>query len=101
MTNKTIFLVEADPFPRGTPEEAPDWYIYQRSLMEERDDVYLTQGTHDIERFPRELYTAFNTREEALIHLDRLATDTLHELEKRTSKLQHFINTIDDEIRKP
>lgn len=101
MTNKTIFLVDAEPFPRGTPEEAPDWYIYERALLEEREDVYITQGAREIVRFPRELYTAFDTRDEALIHLERIVLDKVQELEDELSKWQQFNRTIEAEIMKP
>ncbi|EBX9479747.1 hypothetical protein DUA64_15610 [Salmonella enterica subsp. enterica serovar Abony] len=37
----------------------------------------------------------------ALIHLDRIALDMIQELEERTSKLQHLIDAIDMEFRKP
>ena len=97
---KTIFLVDADPFPRGTPEEAADWYIYPRQLLEEREDVYITQGTREIVRFPRELYTAFGTRDEALLHLERIALDKMQELEDQRSKWQQFNRSIEMEIMK-
>lgn len=97
---KTIFLVDVEPFTRGLPEEAVDWYIYPCPLVEEREDVYLTQGTHDIVRYPRELYTAFDTRDEALLHLERIVLNKTQELEDELSKWQHFINALDDELRK-
>lgn len=98
---KTIFLVDADPFVRGTPEEAADWFIYPRLLVEEREDVYITQGDRDIERFPRELYTAFDTYDEALIHLERIVLDKVQELEDELGKWQQFTRSIEMEIMKP
>jgi|GEM_PF-3108310 len=98
---KTIFLVDADPFVRGAPEEAADWFIHPRPLVEEREDVYITQGSREIERFPRELYTAFDTRDEALIHLERIVLDKVQELEDELSKWQQFNRSIEMEIMKP
>ena len=99
--NKIIFLVDADPFPRGKPEEAVDWYIYPRPLVEERVDVYITQGTSEIERFPRELYTAFDTRDEALLHLERIVLNKMQELEDELSHWQQFNRSIEMEIFNP
>ena len=100
-SKKKIFLVDADPFPRGTPEEAADWYIDARPLVEEREDVFITQGTREIERFPRELYTAFDTRDEALLHLERIALNKVQALKDELNKWHQFVESIDDEIRKP
>lgn len=104
MANKKIFLVDVDPFAHRTPDAPVDEFIYEHELVEKTEDNYVTVGmfySQDIVRYPCELYKGFDTREEALIHLDRIALDMAQELEERTSKLQHFINTIDDELRKP
>ncbi len=100
MTNKIIYLVDADPFSSGTPEEAADWYIYAHPLLEEREDVYITQGTREIERYPRELFTAFDTRDEALLHLERMALNKVQELEDELSKWHQFTRSIEVEIMK-
>lgn len=99
--SKIIYLVDVEPFAARPPEETPNWYIYPRTLVEERDNVWITLGDSDIERFPRELYTAFDTREEALLHLERLVLDKQQELEDELSKWQQFNRSIEAEVMKP
>lgn len=98
--NKTVFLVNVDPFAGGAPEYIADDYIDACELVEEREDVYLTHGMYDIVRYPHELYTAFDTRDEALLHLERIVLNKTQELEGELGKWQHFINALDDELRK-
>ncbi|ECA5218919.1 hypothetical protein ELR74_18835 [Salmonella enterica subsp. enterica serovar Bareilly] len=104
MGNKKIFLMDVDPFAHRTPDATVDEFIYEHELVEETEDNYLLMGVvypGDVVRFPRELYRRYDTREEALIHLDRIALGMIQELEERTSKLQHLIDAIDVEFRKP
>lgn len=101
--SKTIFIVDIKPFEYHPLDTPIDEFIHEHELVEETEDNYLLMGVNypgDVVRFPRELYTRYDTREEALIHLDRAALDIMQELEERTSKLQHFINAVDDELRK-
>lgn len=103
MVNKKIFLVDVAPFAHRTPDVLVGEFVYEHELVEETEDNYITVGmfsSQDIVRYPRELYTAFYTREEAFIHLDRIAVDMLDELEEQTQNLHQFINAIDDEFRK-
>lgn len=104
--SNTIFVVDIKPFDYHPLDTPVDEFIHEHELLEETEDNYVmigvlySQDSQDIVRFPRELYIGFNTREEALIHLDRAALDIMQDLEERTSKLQHFINAVDDELRK-
>lgn len=100
--NKTVFLVALKPISHKFPLRSPGGYIFERELVDENEQGWRVSGGAEPEPvlFAREYYEVFNTREEALIHLDRVATDMVQELEEQESKLRQFINAIDDEIRK-
>lgn len=100
--SKTVFIIDAEPFKSRTPDTPVESFIYERELVGENEHSYLIKGVLAKEpvEYARECYKAFDTREEALIHLDRVVTDMTQELEEQTNKLYQFINAIDDEIRK-
>ncbi|HHR5658196.1 TPA: hypothetical protein ACS62H_004661 [Klebsiella pneumoniae] len=100
---KKIFLVEAEPFKLCGPEEEVSKFISERELVEETPSHYVVASlvrSEEVVQFSRDECVAFNTREEALIHLDRLAVDKVQELESQLNHWQQFINAVDEELRK-
>ncbi|EEW6789631.1 hypothetical protein D6W19_003110 [Escherichia coli] len=100
---KTIFLVNVQPFAHRQADEPVASFIYERELIEETDHAYIAKTpvySGNNATYLRRDYVGFNTREEALIHLDRLALDKVQELESQLSHWQQFINAVDEELRK-
>lgn len=99
---KTVFIVDAEPFKSRTADTPLYSFIQERELVGENEHFYLIKDVVAKEpvQYARECYEAFDTLEEALIHLDRVATDMTQELEEQTNKLYQLINAIDDELRK-
>lgn len=101
---KVIFIVDKEPFAHHTPDTPVDEFIYEHKLLEETEDNYVMVGvlySQDIVRFPRELYVAFDTRDEALVHLERIVLDNMQELEDELNKWQQFNRSLEVEIMKP
>ncbi|HHA1396903.1 TPA: hypothetical protein ACOEOW_003882 [Enterobacter hormaechei subsp. xiangfangensis] len=100
---KTIFIVNVEPFAHRTPDAPVGEFIYEHELVEETEDNYITVSvfsSQDIVRYPRELYTAFDTRDEALIHLERIVLDKVQELENELDQWKQFNSSIEVEIMK-
>ncbi|NEG94098.1 hypothetical protein GO456_17725 [Leclercia adecarboxylata] len=101
--NKTVFLMDVEPFKTRTIDTPIESFIYERELIEETDYGYI--ATTDCPGFKatylRQDYVIFDTREEALIHLERVVLDKEQELEDELSKWQQFNRTIEAEIMKP
>lgn len=98
---KTIFIVDVNPFDHKTPDHALDDFIYAHELVEQTEDNYLLMGVihpGDVVRFPRELYVGFDTRDEALLHLERIVLNKVQEIEEELSKWKQFNTTIEVEI---
>jgi hypothetical protein len=99
--SKTIFILDVEPFAHRTPDAPVGEFIYEHELVEETEDNYITAGifsSQDIVRYPRELYTAFDTRDEALIHLERIVLDKVQKLENELNQWQQFNRSIEVEI---
>ena len=100
---KTVFLMDVEPFKTRTTDTPVESFIYERELIEETEYGYI--ATTDCPGFKatylRQDYVIFDTREEALIHLDRVVLDKVQELEDQLSHWQKFNRVIEMEIMKP
>mgnify|MGYP005982250863 CR=1 FL=1 len=100
---KKIFLVEADPFKLSGPDEEVSKFIPERELVEETPTYYVVASLvrpGGVVRFTRRECVAFDTRDEALLHLERIVLNKVQELESQLSHWQQFINAVDEELRK-
>ncbi len=101
---KKVFLVEVDPFKLCGPEEEVSKFISERELVEETPTHYVVASLarpEGVVEFSRRECMGFNTRDEALIHLERIVLDKVQALEDELSKWQQFNRTIEAEIMKP
>lgn len=102
-TYKTVYLMDAEPFKRFSTDTPVESFIYERELIEETEFGYI--ATSDCPGFKatylRQDYLIFDTREEALIHLERIVLNKVQELEDQLSHWQQFNRSIEMEILKP
>lgn len=104
MANKTIFMMEAEPFRICGPDEEVSKFISERELVEETPTHYVVASLVSpdaVVEFSRRECVAFDTRDEALIHLERIVLNKVQELEDELSKWQQFTRSIEVEIMKP
>ncbi|HAT3959762.1 TPA: hypothetical protein I9Y37_001901 [Citrobacter freundii] len=102
--SKTIFLVNVDPFAHREITEPVDSFVFERELVEETDDAYIAKtpvNSRYTATYLRRDYEAFDTRDEALLHLERIVLNKMQELEDELSKWQQFNRSIEEEIMKP
>lgn len=98
--NKTIFLVNVQPFAHRMSNEPVASFVYERELIEETEHAFIAKtpsGRNDATYLRRD-YVGFGTREEALLHLERIVLDKMQDLEDELSKWQQFNRAIETEI---
>lgn len=103
MTNKIIFLVNVEPFAHREITEPVASFVFERELIRETEIGYI--ATSDCPGYNttylRESYLMFATRDEALLHLERVVLNKMQELEEELSMWQQFTRSIELEIMKP
>lgn len=100
---KTIFLVNVQPFAHRQANEPVASFIYERELIEETDHAYIAKtpvNSGNNATYLRRDYVGFDTRDEALLHLERIVLNKAQELEDELNKWHQFVESIDDELRK-
>ncbi|EAT1308186.1 hypothetical protein EX399_10410 [Salmonella enterica] len=101
--SKTVFLVEVEPFKVCGPETEVGKFVFERDLVEETPTHYVVTSlarSEEVVKFSRRECVAFDTRDEALLHLERIVLNKMQGLEDELGKWQHFIDSVDDELRK-
>ena len=104
MANKTIFMMEAEPFKLCGPDVEVSKFISERELLEETPTHYVVAGLvrpEGVVEFSRRECVVFNSRDEALLHLERIVLNKVQEMEDELSKWHQFTRSIEVGIMKP